>query len=310
MSNTLKANIYEVKIGKIGNLFEKPKPFEEILREIATKLNDSNKDTGILVFDKKKDTETSIWFDSFDYNDKFANSDILKETVCFLLAKDIDLSIVENKTEEKLESFVTNDKIRPKIPSHCIFLPNKNILIMENNTNKSITIGTIKNGITNILYDTKDYLSFTPILRQNIIERLKFFTDKIQSLKLIDLKLQNFLDNSEDTDGQLLNIISNPEAKFTVSLQLENEKSEYKKSIIGVFESILSNKTNYALKNMQIMLKDEKEQKEVVELYNNLVSLTIETEHGYNEYNFEERITYSISIYEALVKEFYAKNMY
>ena len=304
MGNILKANIYEVKINK-GSLFSRD--FSVILKDMRKILHE-NKNTGILIFDKNKDKEISIWFDSFDYEKDFSNNNILKENICFLLAKDINLSIVENREKEILENFIVNDNFRPKILNHCIFLPSKNILIAE----KNIKIGAIKKGITNILCDTKDFLSFIPKVNDNIIERLTFLADKLQNINLIDLKLQKFLKDSEDTDGEMFSIINDLDATFTLKLELKNKNSEFKKLIIDLFNKVHKNHINYELEDFKINFKNEKDEQEAVNLYENLVLLTIETEHDYKKnitLQEMERINYSKSIYEALIKEFNEKDI-
>lgn len=143
MGNTLKATIYKVEASN-NNLFFNN--FETILKDLASRLDDSGISQNIRVLDEYKNKETSIWFDSFDYNKDFLQNEILRDSICFLLAKDIDFSIIENKEHKKLDSVVKNANTRPKIPSHCVYIPNKNILIMEESTN-SATIGAIKRGV-------------------------------------------------------------------------------------------------------------------------------------------------------------------
>ena len=174
MSSILKACVYNVKIDH-NNLFAKS--FKETLKDLSSVLDDVGGNGNIRILDTYKGKETSIWFDSFDYEKDFSKDEVLQGSVCFLLAKDMDFSIIEDKEKEELGSYTSNSKIRPKIPSHCIYLPNQDILIVENNTNAA-TIGTIKRGITNALRGYVGNLLFSPKLKENIIEILYLFLEK------------------------------------------------------------------------------------------------------------------------------------
>lgn len=303
----LKASIFSVKIIENQNLFQRN--FDEILKELASKLDDIN-GGNIRIFDtNKKGKETSIWFDSFDYQQDFISNDILKESICFLLAKDIDFSIIENKENKQLDGIMGDEKIHPKIPSHCIYIPSDNIFIIEESSN-SANIATIKRGIFKVFSEYKNFLQFKAKNRENIIERLRDFIDKIQSIEMIDLNLSNYF--KEDEDGELLNIITNPNTKIKASLSVENNDNILKNKIVDFFTSIFENQATRELRNIQIKFKDENEHKEIIDLYNNLIFLKIEKEHYYSDIanlqnNENERIEYSKSIYRALIEEYNAK---
>lgn len=304
MSSVLKAYVYDVKP---NNLFAKP--FKEILKDLSSMLDDVGGNGNIRILDTYKGKETSIWFDSFDYEKDFSRDEILQDSVCFLLAKDMDFSIIEDKEKEELGSYTGNSKIRPKIPSHCIYLPSQDILIVENNTNAA-TIGTIKRGIANTLIEYKGDLLFSPKLKENIIEILYLFLEKIESIDLRDLKLHKYLSNPEDSDGNLLSIITNPNSQFKATLQIKQNDSTIKSKVVDYFREILEGKVEQELSNIKIKYKNEKNEKETANLYDNLVFLNIEKEHYYDDISGleeNERIGYSKSIYKALIEEFISK---
>ena len=68
MSSILKACVYNVKIDH-NNLFAKP--FKETLKDLASMLDDVGGNGNIRILDTYKGKETSIWFDSFDYEKDF-----------------------------------------------------------------------------------------------------------------------------------------------------------------------------------------------------------------------------------------------
>lgn len=94
MSSILKACVYNVKIDH-NNLFAKP--FKETLKDLSSMLDDVGGNGNIRILDTYKGKETSIWFDSFDYEKDFSKDEVLQGSVCFLLAKDMDFSIIEDK---------------------------------------------------------------------------------------------------------------------------------------------------------------------------------------------------------------------
>ena len=306
MSSILKACVYNVKIDH-NNIFAKS--FKETLKDLSSVLDDVGGNGNIRILDTYKGKETSIWFDSFDYEKDFSKDEVLQGSVCFLLAKDMDFSIIEDKEKEELGSYTSNSKIRPKIPSHCIYLPSQDILIVENNTNAA-TIGTIKRGITNALRGYVGNLLFSPKLKENIIEILYLFLEKIESIDLCDLKLHKYLSNPEDSDGELLSIITNPNSQFKATLQIKQNDSTIKSQVVDYFRKILEGKIEQELSNIKIKYKNEKNEKETANLYDNLVFLNIEKEHYYDDISGleeNERIGYSKSIYKALIEEFTSK---
>lgn len=230
----LKASIFNVKIVENQNLFQRN--FDKILKELASKLDDVNCGN-IRIFDtNNKGKETSIWFDSFDYQQDFMSDNVLKDSICFLLAKDIDFSMVEDKEKNQLDGIMANQSITPKIPSHCIYLPNDSIFIIEESTN-SANIATVKKGIFRVLPECKNFLQFQAKNRENIIERLQNLMNKIQSIEMIDLNLTNYF--KEDRSGEFLNIITNPNTKIKASLSIEKNDNNLKNIIVGFLQICL-----------------------------------------------------------------------
>jgi len=95
-----------------------------------------------------------------------------------------------------------NEKIRPKIPAHCVLIKDSNILLMEE-TSETPTISVLKRWIVNNLLLKNEDLIFKAKYRKDIIERLQLFVDHIKSIEMIDLNIEKYLKESEDTDGYL-----------------------------------------------------------------------------------------------------------
>ncbi|WP_334088551.1 hypothetical protein [Helicobacter typhlonius] len=301
--STVKASIFDVRTNQNMSLFARQ--FDEIIKELASKLDDINGRNIRVLYKDTKGKETSIWFDSFDYQKDFDNDETLKNSICFLLAKDIDFSMVENKECNQLDAVVADKKICPKIPSHCIYIPNEKILIIEESSN-SAGIKTMEKGIFKKIPECKDFLHFQAKNRENIIERLKFFSDKIQSIELIDLNLTNYV--KEDHSGKILDIITHNRVKLKATLAIEDDKG-LKNKIVDLFANIFESQYTRELRNIKVKIKDENEHKEIIDLYSNLVYLKIEKEHYYTDIavlqnNENERIEYSKSVYRSLIEAY------
>ncbi|RAX51826.1 hypothetical protein CCY99_08475 [Helicobacter sp. 16-1353] len=300
MKENLKASVFKVEYRK--DLFILS--FDDILKELYTRLDDKE-GNNVRILDSCRNKETSIWFDSFDYDKDFLEDNIFTNAICFLLAKDMDISFVEDRESRRLNSVETSGNIRPKIPSHCIYLSDKNILIIEE-SDKSANISTIQRGIGNILGKTKPDILFTPKNRDDIIERLSMLIEKIKSIELIDLNLHNYLKSDDDISNSiLLNIITNPKCKINGILRITDESQSFKNTILDFFIACFNNPID--LSNIKINLKDENDRREIIELYNNLLFLKITIENYYGDISElqddeKKRIEYSKSVYRALIE--------
>ncbi len=141
MVKFIKASVFDVEMPR-PSIFSYGNTLEDILKDLSSRLDTEDfKDSRI--FDISGDKETSIWFDSFDDMDSFSNEEIFDNTICFLLAKDMSYQFVEDKEKKQIESVKYDKSIRPKIPAHCIYLKDENILLMEE-TSQSPTIASLK----------------------------------------------------------------------------------------------------------------------------------------------------------------------
>ena len=80
------------------------KSLEDILKELSSKLDDTDSNNTRIIDTNVNDKETSIWFDSFDDITNFSKEKIFDNTVCFLLAKDMNYQFVENKEKKQIEA--------------------------------------------------------------------------------------------------------------------------------------------------------------------------------------------------------------
>ncbi|AFI05150.1 hypothetical protein [Helicobacter cetorum] len=134
----LRAFVYKVKTER--DLFTKP--LDEVLINMAGKLDSDSPASDARILNSGNKREISIWFDSIEYRNEFLKDGIPVGCVCFLLAKDLDFMMIEDKEKKMLNRSELSDKWHPKIPSHCVFLSKENILIMEKG-GKSATINEL-----------------------------------------------------------------------------------------------------------------------------------------------------------------------
>jgi len=274
MSNTIKASVFDVKLST-NNILLLGKTLEDILKELSTKLDDEDANNTRILDINANDKETSIWFDSFEDITNFSKESIFNNTVCFLLAKDINYQFVENKEKHQIEGSSPNEKMKPKIPAHCVFIKDTNILLMEEATNTP-TISTLHRGIINNIKLQNNDLYFKGKEREKIIERLRLFVDNIKTIEMIDLNMEKYLVEEEDTNGSLQNFLHNPNTKFTAKLQVESD--DWRTKVVNYFVDTFSNRLSKEVHNIKVTFKDEKEKEDIVNLYENLVYLKIEKE--------------------------------
>lgn len=293
MKKVIKSSIYTVEVSQ-ENIFQRD--FSTILKNLSLHLTSS------CAFDTNQNSiETSIWLDSFNEVSKFSDNSTFDDTVCFLLAKDMNYQLVEDKEEEKIENISSTTKFMPKIPSHCVYFKSKNILLMEESDN-SPNINTLKRGIqSNINSIKKGDINFNAIYREDIIERLNLFANKIKSIEIVDLNLEKYLEEKED-DGLLFNVLHHPDTKLNAKLQIES--SDWRAKVVKLFENFFDNKTTRELKNIKISYKDENNNDDIIDLYNNLVYLKVEKENYLDDISILkniERIEYSKNIYKTMI---------
>lgn len=224
--------------------------------------------------------------------------------MCFLLAKDMNYQFVENKEKKQIENSSHNEKIKPKIPAHCVFIKDSNILLMEEATNTP-TIATLHRGIiSNLKFQSKD-LYFQARYRENIIERLQLFVDNIKTIEMIDLNIEKYLKDTEDSDGYLQNFLHNPNTKITAKLQVESD--DWKTKVVNYFADTFNNRLSKEVQNIKVTFKDEKQKDDIVTLYENMVYLKIEKDlyiEDISTLHGDDRLNYSKEIYKTMIEAY------
>lgn len=303
MGKIIKSSVFDIEISD-KSLFLAGKTLEDILKELSIKLDDNDsKNTRILDINAN-DKETSIWLDSFDDITNFSKEDIFNNTVCFLLAKDMNYQFVENKEKNQIENSVHNEKIKPKIPAHCVFIKKSNILLMEE-ASETPSISTLKRGIINNLALKNEDLIFKAKYRENIIERLQLFVDNIKTIEMIDLNIEKYLKEIEDADGYLQNFLHNPNTKITAKLQVESD--DWRTKVINFFTDTFNNRASKEVHNIKVTFKDEKQNDDIISLYENLVYFKIEKDlyiEDISKLEGIDRLKYSKEIYKTMIEAY------
>lgn len=305
MRKIIKSSVFDIEISE-KSLFLAGKTFKDILKELSLKLDDKDLNNTRIIDTNVNDKETSIWFDSFDDITNFSKENIFDNTVCFLLAKDMNYQFVENKEKKQIENSVYNDKIKPKIPAHCVYIKSMNILLMEE-ASETPTISTLKRGIITKLALKKEDLNFKVKYRENIIERLQQFVDNIKTIEMIDLNIEKYLKEIEDTDGYLQNFLHNPNTKITAKLQVES--NDWRTKVVNFFIDTFNNRLSKEVHNIKVTFKDEKQNEDIVSLYETLVYLKIEKDlyvEDISELEEMDRLKYSKEIYKTMIEAYNA----
>lgn len=299
----IKSEIYNVKCQ--AGLFLTS--FEEALQELASKLDD-NGNLEQRVFDiNGKKVETSIWFDSFDQATCFSDN-TFKDTICFLMAKDMPIQFIEDKEVNAIQSYSPNARQRPKTPAHCVYFKKYNQLLIETTTNAP-TISTLLRGINYNLRLESDDIIFNPIYREDILARLYQFIDKIKSIELIDLKIHKYLIEGLEDNGDILSLITNENSKIGLKLFIDGNQN-LKNTVFKIFSKAIQNRHNRMMQDIKIEYVDEKNTKEIASLFENMIYLKIE-----KEFNILDdisvlgdiRIEYSKKIYQTLIEAYYTE---
>lgn len=303
MGKTIKASVFNVELSN-ESLFLERRTLEDILKELSSELDDRDSNNTRVLDINVNDKETSIWFDSFDDITNFSKEAIFDNAVCFLLAKDMNYQFIENKEKKQIENFSVNERIKPKIPSHCVFIKESNILLMEESTN-SPTCSTLHRGIINNLKINEKELIFKAKYRENIVERLKSFVENIKFIEMIDLNIEKYLKETEDKDGYLQNFLNNPNTKFNAKLQIESD--DWKTKVLNFFTDTFNNRLTKEVHNIKVTFKDEKEKDDIVSLYENLVYLKIEKDtyiEDISSLQQFDRLNYSKEIYKTMIEAY------
>jgi len=301
MSNIIKIALFEVKLNK-NNLFLDD--FTSLLSELSSKLdNIDGQDTRVL--DSFNNSETSIWFDSFDYLKSFSEESIFDDTVCFLLAKDMKFQFIEDKETKRIKNMPIKPKQNPKIPAHCIYLKKENILLMEQ-THTTPTEATLKRGIFKHNKLKEGDFTFVSVKREDILERLSLFMEKIVSIELDDIHLEKYLGKNGDENNKLYNILKNPETKIGAKLFINS--NDMRSEAVEFFYDNFHNIGTRELQNIKITYKDEHQKNDIIELYKNLIFLKIEKEIYHEDLSAlkktEQRMKYSKNIYKSMIEAY------
>lgn len=215
--------------------------------------------------------------------------------------------MMEDKKNRQLQGMVINQNFRSKIPSHCVYLKKEKILIMENSSG-SATIEAFARGIKN----TQEKVVFIPKKRDDILRRLSLFVEKIKTLEIIDLNIHEYLrqdTSSGDVTGEVLDLLLNEESSVKGKIFVEKAKTSTKKKVLDLFKKMLEKfDGSMSFEDLKIEYKNEREQKEIARLFDNLVTLKIDIENYHEDLSHlsgDSRIQYSIQIYKELVEGFY-----
>jgi len=293
---SIKVKVFEILIDKTENLFIQN--LKSALTELASILdNEDNSERRLL--DKYYDKETSIWFDSFDNYSICNNIDY----ICFLMAKDVNYMLTEDSETQEIKHF-KSDKIRPKVPAHCVYVKQKNLILIEQIANAP-TEATLKRGLSKNLNLKQSFLEFKPVYRKDIIKRLQAFVNTISNIEIdTNSELVELTNHLNDDDGFLQNLVSNPNTKVNISLNLESDDSRQK--VVNFFSRAFENgKIREFIKNIKISHLNENDENEITKLVENLLFLSLEKEVIHqNILEVDDRVEYSKNKYLAMIKSY------
>lgn len=300
MSKKITADIYKLVHNKNTTQAE----FSQVLIDYYSRINDNLENKTFLMQTKNK-KDISIYFDSLDNIDKFTN-EIFENTICFLLAKDIDC-LYENKKEGYLDN-KNNDlittELQPKLPTHCIYFIDTQILIIQNSSD-GVTIQSLLKGLKNNM--TKFLLEITPkqLTRNDALEQLKKLINRIEKIEIKDLKLAKYLNHQDN--GDLFDILNEKTLKFYATLDTKDQPSKLKNIAFKLFENSLNKNFINEFENIKITCKNNNNENEIFDLVENLLKLKITVENDLSDYYDKKslnRLEDSIIIYEELIKAY------
>lgn len=301
MNKSIKVAFYKVEIfsskkQKSLKLYS----FEELIKELTTVLDEEDNNQ---IIESKNGLETSIWFDYLNYFEKFNLQDC--NCIYFLLAKDVKSLMEEDKKKKKLkhkETFESDNHL--KIPSHFVYFPDKQILGVEETDN-----APTKSAISRITQNKLNVkVSFKPINRDDLIERIKLFQETIESVEFNIQDFSKLVKNAEP--DKFTDFLNKNESNIKIKTKLIS--NENKKFVIDLFSELLHNKNNIEseilkeINNMKIHFKNEYNKQELIELFNNFLVFKADRRLVYEDLSeiedeIEKRIKYSKSVYETII---------
>lgn len=260
--------------------------FNTILEDINISFSNNK-----LVFDNFKNLETSIWFDDTKINADY---------ITFILAKDINIELAEDKEEFNLIEYEKEKKV-PKIVSHCIYVKSKKILLMEVSSNSS-NEKCLKRGILKELSLNSDDIEFRQVKRNNIEQRLSSFVNNINKIELSASNLTSVI-KEPDENGEIFKLISDNNCKIKLSLNIDKNNISIKEVILKLFKKEYKDKSDY-IDNIRIQCLNDFEEKEIIQLTENFLNLNIKADELKKHKNFTSRLEYSFLRYQNMIKAY------
>lgn len=299
MSKKLSANVCKVKVD--NNLFTNLS-FEDLLMKFNCECkadNDETQSKRYFYISTKSQKEISIYLDSFEHRAKFI-SNVFDDTICFLLAKDVKC-LYENKAEGSLDNKNTepdNIEIQSKLPTHCVYFKNSSCLIIQDGENAT-TSSEIEKGIKNVEGNVK----ITQLKRNDVIQQIARVASAIEKIDIEDLQLAEFL---TQTDGTILaELMSDPDSKIKLTLNLVDKSDECKEKIIDLFVKSYKKEIKKKFNNLKISYKNNDGDTEAFELIKNLLKFKIEVDKDLSDFDSnkedKDRLEISLEIYKELI---------
>lgn len=258
------------------------------------KRHSNNKDTNILFKDEETKLETSIWYD-------YINEDIQNGYYAFLLAKDTNKVMIES--DEEIKKAERSNDNKPKIPSHCVYVKNDNLLLMEDSVS-SAGILLLQKGLKKALKSNYK-LSFSTKNHENYIEDAFKFVNYLSEVKISAKDISKYI--KKDDESFMYDLLSANEFSLNGSLSLSKRSKEFKEKVLNYFKfmSQKEKKERKIIENITIKYNSE-EKERFLSLKEKLFELTIKI----NEYddnifkNDDDRLKYSTKVYQEIIKGF------
>jgi len=256
------------------------------------KRHSNSKSKNIIFYDEDKKLETSIWYD-------YISENIKGGYYAFLLAKDTDKIMIESNEEIRKAEKSENNK--PKIPSHCVYVKNSNLLLMEDSSNSA--------GISILQKGLKDYLkpnyklSFSKTKHKNYIEDAFKFVKYLSEVNISAKDISRYIDKNDKTF--MMDLLTDDNFCFNGSLGISEKSDSFKTKLLNFVKSEKEKKEDKIVKNITVKYTDD-EKERFVSLKDKLFELSIQI----NEYddnifqNDDNRLIYSTKVYQEVIKKF------